>query len=182
MALHKIPYKISYRDVKYPRIELKTGKVLLVIPFGKKPDTVLEKHEWWIRRNLDFIGKCLKASSGRKLSDRADEEFKVLVNRIADEVSRGLRVRLKGISFRKMRTKWASMSSRNKMTVNMLMRHLPVRLIRYIVYHEMVHLIEKRHNENFWKIISKHYRNHSSLEKEMFIYWFLINKKKSRLS
>lgn len=176
MALHKIPYAVSYRNIKYPRIELKTGKVLLIIPFGKKPDAVLEKHEWWIRRKLDFIGKCLKASSGKKLADRTDEEFKALVNRVADEVSRELKVRLKGISFRKMKTKWASMSSRKNMTGNMLMRHLPVRLIRYIVYHEIAHLIEKRHNENFWKIISRRYRNHSSLEREMFIYWFLIAK------
>ncbi|PIU54613.1 MAG: hypothetical protein COS89_09915, partial [Deltaproteobacteria bacterium CG07_land_8_20_14_0_80_38_7] len=179
---HKIPYAVSYRKIKYPRIELKTGKVLLIIPFGKKPDAILEKHEQWIHRKLDFIGKCLKASSGKKLADRADTEFRELINRIADEVSRQLRVRLKGISFRKMRTKWASLSSKKNITVNTLMRHLPVRLIRYIVYHEMVHLIEKRHNENFWKIISKHYRNHSSIEREMFAYWFLINKKESRLS
>lgn len=175
MALRKIPYAVSYRNIKYPRIELKTGKVLLIIPFGKKPDVVLEKHEPWIRGKLDFIGKCLKAASGKKLADRTDEEFKVLVNRIADEVSRELKVRLKGICFRKMRTKWASLSRRKNMTVNMLMRYLPVRLIRYIVYHEMVHLIEKRHNEKFWKIISRRYKNHGFLEKKMFICWFLIN-------
>ncbi len=175
MALRKIKYTVSYRNVKYPRIELKTGKVLLVIPFGKKPDTVLKKHEWWIRKKLDFIAKCLKAASGKKLADRTDEEFKTLIHHIADEVSRELRVRLKGIRFRKMRTKWASLSQRKNMTVNALLRYLPVRLIRYIVYHEMAHLIEKRHNDNFWKIISRQYNNYGSLEKEMFICWFLIN-------
>lgn len=175
---HKIPYAVSYRDIKYPRIELKTGKVLLIIPFGKTPDAVLEKHQGWILRKIDFISSCLKAARGKRLAARTDGEFMALVNRIADEIAMELKVKLKGISFRKMKTKWASMSSKKKMTVNMLMRHLPIRLIRYIVYHEMAHLIEKKHNENFWKIISRRYKNHDSIEKEMFVYWFLIYKKK----
>jgi len=177
MALHKIPYAVSYRKIKYPRIELKTGKVLLIIPFGKKPDAILEKHEQWIHRKLDFIGKCLKASSGKKLADRADTEFRELINCITDEVSRQLRVRLKGISFRKMRTKWASLSSRRNLTINRLMRHLPDHLLSYVIFHEVVHLKEKRHNDKFWKRISKKFDDYQELEKDLFVYWFQVVKR-----
>ncbi|MBU4077646.1 MAG: DUF45 domain-containing protein, partial [Euryarchaeota archaeon] len=44
--------------------------------------------------------------------------------------------------------------------------------------HEMVHLIERKHNEKFWKIISNKFENYDKNEKELFEYWFLIQKTK----
>ena len=37
MEAEDIDYKVSYRDVKYPRLELKTGNLLLVLPHGQDP-------------------------------------------------------------------------------------------------------------------------------------------------
>ncbi|MBU4373581.1 MAG: DUF45 domain-containing protein, partial [Euryarchaeota archaeon] len=46
----------------------------------------------------------------------------------------------------------------------------------YVIFHEMVHLIERKHNEHFWNIISNKFENYSEKEKELFEYWFLIQK------
>jgi hypothetical protein len=75
-----------------------------------------------------------------------------------------------------MRTKWASLSSAKNLTVNRLMKHLPEYLIRYVIFHELAHIIEKRHNEKFWEIISRKFKNYQKMEREMFIYWFLVSK------
>ncbi len=38
----------------------------------------------------------------------------------------------------------------------------------------MAHLIERKHNEKFWKIVSNKFKNYEENEKELFEYWFLI--------
>ena len=74
-----------------------------------------------------------------------------------------------------MRTKWASLSSFKNLTVNKFMKYLPQCLIEYIIFHELVHVVEKKHNNTFWKMIEERYNDYQKLEKELFEYWFKIS-------
>jgi len=73
-----------------------------------------------------------------------------------------------------MNSKWASCSSSKNLMVNSLLQHLPKSLIEYVIYHETLHLIERKHNEHFCKLMSKKYKDHQRKEKELFLYWFLV--------
>ena len=75
-----------------------------------------------------------------------------------------------------MKSKWASCSIKKNLTFNTLLRYLPNFLIKYVVFHEITHLKEKKHNERFWKIIKKEFKDYQKKEKELLIYWFLIQK------
>lgn len=168
-------YVVKYRNIKYPRLEFKTGKLELILPLGESPKDLIEKHKDWIIKKKNFIKECLKTSNNKKLVKRTEKEFREIVNNYAKEISEELGVNMNRIFFRKMRTKWASCSSKRNLTVNTLMKYLPKKLIEYIIYHELTHLIEKRHNERFWKLISKRFKNYKTLEISLFPYWFLIN-------
>lgn len=170
----QIEYKVSYRDIKYPRLEFKAGELLCVLPFGHEQDSLLEKHRVWIDKKSDFIAKCLSDAKNKKLTKRTDEEFKKLVFKYIDSASRELNAGLNGIFFRTMRTKWASLSPKRNLTLNTLMTHLPEQLIEYITFHETAHTIEKRHNEKFWDIIARKFGDHSEMEGDLFAYWFVI--------
>ena len=174
MEFHNIPYKVSHRAVKYPRLEFKMGELLVVLPFGHKPDVLLNKHKAWILKKSDFITRCLKNARGKKLIHRTDEEFKQLVHSLVQKTSQDLGVTLNHVYFRRMKTKWASLSSRNNMTVNRLMKYLPEHLVEYVVFHEVAHLMEKKHNGRFWHIISRKYQDYREIEKEMLEYWFHV--------
>lgn len=167
-------HEVSYRNVKHPRLEFRTGELLLVLPLDRNPDTVLEKHKVWVRRKKVFIEECLKNSSNKEIVDRTDEEFKDLVHSCIEQASKKLGVEVNKIFFRKMKTKWASCSIKRNLTVNMLMKHLPENLIEYVIFHEATHLIEKKHNDRFWKMVSKRFDNYGKLEKDLFAYWFLV--------
>ncbi|TET77115.1 MAG: M48 family peptidase [Candidatus Cloacimonadota bacterium] len=181
MEFSNIPYRVSHRAVKYPRLEFKTGELLIVLPFGHKPDVLLNKHRSWILKKLDFIEGCLERAKDKELIDRTEERFKELVYSLVTKTSKDLGVELNHIYFRKMRTKWASLSSVKNLTVNRLMKYLPEYLIRYVVFHEIAHLIEKRHNDKFWQIISRKYEGYRKMEREMFAYWFLVSKEYSQI-
>ena len=170
-------YKVSYRDIKYPRVELRTGKTLFVLPFGYNPDILCEKHKSWIFKKINFIEECLNNAKSKELIERADEEFKKLIYSVVKKISCDLEIKIKQVYFRKMRTKWASLSQVRNLTVNKFMKYLPGYLIEYIIFHELVHVIEKNHNNRFWEMISGKYKDYQKSEKELFEYWFKVSEK-----
>ncbi len=178
MELPEIPYEVSFRNIKFPRLEFSTGKLLLILPFGYSPEVIVEKYKNWIMKKLGFINECLKESYQKELYQRKKDEIDEILNKLIKDASDDLGVRINGIFWRNMKTKWASISSKKNLTLNTKIQKLPIFLIKYIIYHELAHLLEKKHNENFWKIIQRKFQNYKELEKELFIYWFAIQKEK----
>jgi len=177
MVLNNYSYIVSYRDIKYPRVELKTGRLLFVLPFGYNSDNLFEKHKGWIYKKINFIESCLDNAKSKELVERSIEEFKRLIYKVTEESSRNLGVKINKVYFRTMKTKWASLSSLKNLTVNRFMKNLPWYLIEYIIFHEIVHVIEKKHNSRFREIIGERYKNYQKLEKELFEYWFKVSEK-----
>lgn len=174
MGTNKTNHKVSYRKVKHPRLEFRTGELLVILPYDHDPSIVLEKHKAWTQEKVEFIEECLRDSSKKELVNRPEEDFRRLVGRCTEEAARNLRVKVNRLFFRRMKTKWASCSPKRNLTVNSLMRHLPDGLVEYITYHEIAHLKEKKHNGAFWRIIGRKFEDSAKLEKELFTYWFLI--------
>ena len=174
MQPNKITYKVVYRPIKYPRIELKTGKIVIILPKGHEPEQILRKHEKWIQDKLNIISKALTETEEKSLVNRGRDDLKRIVERFVGSYERELGVNINKIFIRKMKTKWASCSSRRNLTINELMKYLPERLIGYVVYHELAHLIQKKHNEKFWRIISRKYPDYQKFENQLLAYWFLI--------
>lgn len=173
-----INYQIVHRNIKYPRLEFKSGELLLVLPKDyKEHGDIIEKHKKWIHNRNSEIITALENSKKKRLDlKRTDEDFRQSINSIVRNISYDLKIDINSIYFRKMKSKWGSCSPNKNLTINTLLRYLPNNLIEYVIYHEMVHLIEKRHNEHFWNFISDKFENYKEKEKELFEYWFLIQK------
>ena len=176
MEAQNINYQIIYRNIKYPRIEFKTGRLVLVLPHGQDPDEIIERYKNWINKKIEFIQESLKNSHNKKIFNRTDKELRDLIYSLVRKISGELSVNVNKIYFKRMKTKWASCSPKKNLTVNVLLKYLPENLIEYIIFHEMAHLIERRHNEKFWGIISQKFVNYKEMEEELFTYWFLIHK------
>lgn len=169
-----MPYKVSYRDIKYPRIEFGSGKLHFILPFNHEPEALYEKHKKWILKKIEFIENCIKEASNAEAVERTEGEFKDLIYSFVKKASKELGAEINKIFFRMMKTKWASCSKKRNLTINKLMKYLPEKLLKYIVFHEIAHLKQKRHNDIFWEIISRKFNNYEDLEKELFIYWFKL--------
>jgi predicted metal-dependent hydrolase len=55
------------------------------------------------------------------------------------------------VSVRALRSKWGSCSRNGNLSFNHLLAMLPMRVINYIIVHELVHLIEFNHSKKFWR-------------------------------
>jgi hypothetical protein len=174
MELPNIPYKTSYRRIKYPRIELTTGELHLILPQNYRHEEVFQKHKNWILKKLEFIKQCQKQSAKKDLVQREEDDFKGLVLTLIMNAADELNARINNVYFKLMKTKWASFSANKNLIINKLARYLPDYLLEYIVFHEVTHIKQKRHNEKFWEIVSKKFSNFQDLEKDLFIYWFKL--------
>jgi predicted metal-dependent hydrolase len=171
-----INYEIVHRNIKYPRLEFKTGKLLVVLPKDHKDyGDLIEKHKGWIFRRNSQIAEALEKAQKKTLDlKRNDKEFKTLIYSIVEDISSDLKININNLYFRRMKSKWGSCSSKKNLTINTHLKHLPEEIIEYVIFHEMVHLIERKHNEKFWKIITNKFENYGENEKKLLEYWFLI--------
>jgi hypothetical protein len=172
-----LEYNIDYRNVKHPRLEFKTGTLLLILPKSyKSGKEVLEKYRKWIGKKELIIRTALQEANARSLNqDRTDKELRNLVHTLAQNFQKELNAHVAKIYFRKMKTKWASHSQNNNLTINTLLKYLPQPQIEYVIYHELVHAKQgKKHDKNFWNLISRKFKNYQTLENDLLTYWFLI--------
>ncbi len=71
-----------------------------------------------------------------------------------------LRVQLTAWGVKKMKTKWGSCNpAAKRIWLNLELAKKPEACLEYIVVHELVHLLERRHNEHFTKLLDKHLPN-----------------------
>ncbi len=178
MEFEGVPYTVSYRSVRHPRLEFDANGLVVILPRGAEPAPVLERHKRWIKRTYERIQRLAGDGCESTLVCRTEDEFRRLVQRYADEAAASMGVSYNRIIFRTMRTRWASLSPKGNITVNRLMRDLPGHLIRYIVYHEVAHLLTKRHGRRFRSIMRRYFGDSlRALDEELFGLWFTVQRR-----
>lgn len=171
-----VKYEIKHRKVKYPRLEIKTDLLYIILPEGyDDPHTLVEKHELWIYNKLSRIINAKKESESRKLNlNRSDEEFKELIYWLVENISQEMDVKVNQVRFRRMKSRWGSCNNIGNINFNLYLKYLPQWLIEYIVFHEITHLQEMGHNKTFRNLISIRYPEYEEIEDELLIYWLLV--------
>ncbi|NYT18783.1 MAG: M48 family metallopeptidase, partial [Methanosarcinales archaeon] len=124
-------------------------------------------------RYTDSLATIENATS-KKLVERTDDEFRQLVLSFTSKMADELGVCPEKVTFRKMRTKWGSCSSKGRLNFNRHLMDLPEDLVEYVVFHEMAHLVELRHSPRFWQIIDSRFGDRSHYDRELSAYWYLI--------
>lgn len=173
-----ISYQVKEKSVKYPRLELHAGDLVAVVPKERSFDveSFVNEHSSWILKRLQFVEK-ISLKLDIKLKERSLSELRNEVDlNIIDNLEK-LDVNFGNIRFQKMKTKWASCSSKGNLTFNTLLRFLPEDLVSYVVYHEMCHLIHLNHTKEFWNLVKEKYSSPKEYEKKLFRYWFVLKNK-----
>lgn len=177
-SIGNIEYKTVVRNIRYPRIEFKTGQPVLILPknFHSEKE-FLDRHKRWILNKKSSISSALSIVEGKKLgTPKERKDLEIFVQDKVSEFCNHLKTKINRVYFRKMRTKWGSCSHSNNLTLNSLLAYLPEHLIEYVVFHEIAHTKEKKHADNFWRVIESKFKDHNKREMELFGYWFLLQK------
>lgn len=62
-----------------------------------------------------------------------------------------------GLDIRGQRTRWASCSSRGRMSFNWRLLLAPERVLEYVIWHEVCHLEVLDHSPRFWALVERHW-------------------------
>ena len=139
------PYTIEETNIQKPIIDLSQRKI--------QANLKNKKHKEIIKQQLKNLLK-------QKLKN------------IIREYSQKTGLQLNKIIIKQQKTKWGSCSNKKNMSLNLKIVFLPERIIRYIVYHEMLHLKYKKHNFIFWEEIRKEFPDYKQIERKLLTYWF----------
>jgi len=126
--------------------------LLKVIEHNAKPKVIL-KHseiELYIRPNATI----------EKRKQIVDEwyraELKKIVPKIIEKWEKKIGVKSNEFGIKKMKTKWGTCNTKTKrIWLNLEIAKKPFECLEYIIVHELVHLLERRHNEKFIKYMNE---------------------------
>lgn len=78
------------------------------------------------------------------------EQLKALIPPLLEKWQSALGVQVSAWGIKKMKTKWGSCNTTaSRVWLNLELVKTPVQCLEYIVVHELVHLLERHHNERF---------------------------------
>jgi len=82
--------------------------------------------------------------------------LKEIIPGIIDQYEKTMKVNVSEFGIKKMRTKWGTCNiNAKRIWLNLELAKKPIECLEYIVVHEMVHFLERHHNERFIAFMDK---------------------------
>jgi hypothetical protein len=138
--------------------------MLKILEINSAPFVVL-KHktiELHIRPNSDLFKKH------SVFENWCRSELKSIVAGLIAKWEKKMGVKCKSFAIRKMKTKWGSCNINNSsILLNLELAKKPYQCIEYIVVHELVHLLERKHNDRFILLMNKYLPEWKQLKKDL---------------
>ena len=102
-------------------------------------------------------GASSTRSRERVLQDWYRQQLNELVPPLIEKWQEILEVECTGWRIRRMKTKWGTCSTETgRISLNLELAKKPIQCLEYIIAHELVHLIERRHNDLFVALMNEH--------------------------
>lgn len=174
----KINYKVIERKIKYPRLEFKTGELVVIAPSDGDFDApkFISKHIDWIQGKQSLIKKYSRKKVSLRRLALAREDLRSAIYEFIEKYAAVVKVNPKRIIIKEMKSKWGSCSVSKNLCFNLLLGRLPDSMIEYVVYHEMCHLRQRKHNGNFKVLLKKYFSSPEKMEEKLFHFWFAVKK------
>lgn len=100
---------------------------------------------------------------------------KDIIPEIAEEYANIIGVKYNRISINSARKRWGSCSSKGNLNFSWRLILAPEPSVRYVVLHEISHLIELNHSAKFWQIIQSAMPNYKIHDKWLNDYGYLLD-------
>jgi predicted metal-dependent hydrolase len=94
-------------------------------------------------------------------------EAKAYIPKKVDELAKINGFKYNKVSIKKASTRWGSCSSQNNINFNLQLMRLPSHLSEYVILHELVHTVEKNHQDPFWNLLEKVLPGARKFDKEL---------------
>jgi predicted metal-dependent hydrolase len=131
-----------------PLMLLGMPHVLKVVPTANAPR---------VQGNVVIIGMPDDAATSvsRQVLDWLRDEAITCYRERVEHYRRLLQVDAPHVLLSSARTRWGSCHSSGRIHLNWRLIQMPLRLIDYVVAHEVAHLLEMNHSQRFWRTVAR---------------------------
>ncbi|MFK5882625.1 MAG: DUF45 domain-containing protein [Sulfurospirillum sp.] len=128
------------------------------------------QNRYSIKEIYEKEGKILYLGKKQTLHIEALDKFyrahtKDIVLDEIQNISEKMGLRASKISFRKTKRRWGSCNHKNELSFTITLAQLPMNCIRYIIIHELAHILHKNHKREFYETIRIYMPNFKVQEK-----------------
>ena len=126
---------------------------------------IQQKSDWILKRvNEGRDNILIKASK----SDyhKLKEEVRSFATERVDRFNRLYNYSYNKIYIRNQKTRWGSCSAKKNLNFNYKIIKLPQKMADYIIVHELCHLKELNHSQNFWNLVAYTIPDYKEIRKE----------------
>lgn len=71
------------------------------------------------------------------------------------------------VSLSNARTRWGSCHVSGRILLNWRLVQMPLRLVDYVVAHEVAHLLEMNHSQRFWRVVARMVPDYAACRREL---------------
>lgn len=111
--------------------------------------------------------ECCKAALRRWLARHAKKTLTLWMESLAAESG----LRFSRIMIKNQRTRWGSCSANGVISLNAKLLFLSPKLVRYVLMHELCHILEPNHTSRFWTLLRQFEPQTDSLHGQMRDGW-----------
>ncbi len=149
------------------------GSVVVTTPFGIRQsiiDKFISEKKKWIISKVNFY-KSIDSSAVRVFSHddylKHKDKALTLVKARVEFYNKKYNYSICKISVKNQKTRWGSCSKKRNLNFNYKVLFLSERLRDYIIVHEICHLKEFNHSQNFWALIKETFPDCMEIRKEL---------------
>lgn len=132
-----------------------------------------DKKQQVIIKNKTYIQLQIKPNStplqrGLIMNNWYRTELKKMAEPMIEKWSKEIGVEVNDWQVKQMKTKWGTCNIEAKrIWLNLELAKKPINCLEYIVVHELIHLIERHHNDSFLALMNRFLPNWQQLKKEL---------------
>jgi predicted metal-dependent hydrolase len=79
--------------------------------------------------------------------------------------------RPRNVQIRLQRTRWGSCSNSGTVSLNAALMFVAPEVVRYLLIHELCHLVSLDHSRRFWQLVARHEPNYEALDRRLTVAW-----------
>lgn len=116
----------------------------------------------YVRKNASFENKQ------RVINEWHRTELKNMLPDMIEDWENKIGVKVEACTIKQMKTKWGSCNiEKKRILLNLELAKKPIRCLEYILVHEMIHLLERNHNDRFRNCMDKFLPNWKQIKDEL---------------
>jgi predicted metal-dependent hydrolase len=173
-----IPYTLR-RSIRTRTVRItihRTGEVVVSAPVGVPQIFItayVARMQKWITSKLLLIkerapqAKVSTLPSGRRDFMLHKEESLRILSQRTQELNQAYHFSYTKIVVRNQKTRWGSCSRHGVINFNYRLASMPDEVRDYVIVHELCHLKQFNHSQNFWDLVKQTMPNYKEIKKKL---------------